>query len=74
MVLNAQVGVGYLFWRTGERIADHQDDRVSSQKHLRHVSVLVDRLGLLLAFVGFRDLGPHLFHIFQHHVEVSEQK
>lgn len=53
------------------RVSQHEDDRISSQEHLRDESVLVDRLGLLLALAGLRLLGPHLLHVLEDHVAVA---
>jgi len=53
-----------------ERIPEHQDHRVSTQKHLGDESVLVDRLGLLLSLPSLWNLCPHFLHILQHHVTV----
>ncbi len=56
--------------RHRHRILQHQDDRVSAQKHLGNEPVLVDRLGLLLALARLGHLCPHLLDLLQHHVAV----
>lgn len=53
-----------------ERVPQDHDDRVPAQEHLGDVAVLVDWLGLLLAFAALGDLRPHFFHVLQHHVAV----
>ena len=55
----------------GEWVPEDEDDRVSTQEHLRNVTILVDWLRLLLALPLLGNLCPHLLHILQHHVAVS---
>lgn len=47
---------------------------ISSQEHFRDVPVLVDWLGLFLALARLRDFSPHLLHILENHVAMSEIK
>jgi len=54
-----------------ERIPQNQNHRISAQKHLGDVTILVHRLRLLLAFAGFRDLGPQFLDVLEDHVAMS---
>ena len=57
-----------------ERVPQHNDDRVSPEEHLGDVPVLIHRFRLLLPFATLGDLRPHLLHVLQHHVTVSERR
>lgn len=45
--------------------------RVSTQKHLANISVLVDRPGFLLSLARLGRLRPHFLHVLEHHIAVS---
>ena len=57
----------------GEWVSEDQDDRIPSEEHLGDETILVDWFTLLLALPCLRDLHPHLLHIFQDHVTMSEK-
>jgi hypothetical protein len=55
----------------GEWVLENENDGVAAQEHLADVAILVHRFGLLLAFAGSRELGPHFFDAFKDHVAVA---
>lgn len=61
----------YRLFASDERVPQHHDDRVSSQKHLGDVPVFIHRLGLLLSLPALGHLSPHLLHVLQDHVAMS---
>lgn len=48
----------------------HQDDRISTQEHLRNEAIFVD-LPAFLPVGQTRCLCPHLLDVLKHHVAVS---
>ena len=54
-----------------QRVAQDENNGISSEKHLGDVSILVDGFRLLLSLPRLRNLGPELFHVFQHHVAMT---
>lgn len=64
----------YLFGRSRQRVAQHQNHRIAAQKHFRYEAILVDRFHLLLALAGAWHLRPHLLDALQHHVAVPVER
>jgi hypothetical protein len=52
------------------RVADDDDHRVTSDEHLRDISLSVAGVRPL-PLVRLGGLSPHLTHVFQHHVHVA---
>ena len=52
-------------------ILQHNDDGISSQKHLGDEPVSVHWLLLRLAFLFLLILSPHFLYIFQNHVAMT---
>jgi len=52
-------------FRQSSRVADDQNDGISSEEHLAYIPVLVDGLPSLLSLSSFRRLSPHFLHILQ---------
>ncbi len=63
--------LGFSVSGDGCRVAEDQNNGVSSEEEFSNVSVLVDWLSLLLAFACLGHLRPHLLHILQDHIEVA---
>ena len=52
------------------RVSYSNNDRISTKKHFRYVSLPVDSMSPL-SLVSLGCLGPHLTHVLEHHVHVT---
>ena len=54
-----------------KRILQHKNNRITTKKHFRNITIFVDGLGLLLTLSCLGSLGPHFFYIFEDHVTMT---